>query len=827
MPNLFVGAYNASIAREIGSKVVSAWMPGKYPPNDEQQAVINWAMHDIGNGTVSALPGTGKTSLIILLLPHICSDPSDVTSSTMHAAGFRAWKNANKYKTIKVDGNKLSIMMDEMSRDEPLYKEQFSYIRKITSFAKLNGFGCAGFSAVEDVDAWSEMSEYYMLEDEIKNGCDPGRLIPLAQYLYTASIAQGDKLIDFDDQLLLPLFHKCKLPTYDWVIVDELQDLSRVRQELALRMMHKTSRFLGVGDPNQCQPGGTMVTLQGGHDTTMDSLKVGDVLVTYNREEGAFVGRQSQGRRVNKIAKRKYSGRMLAVSTPNNSTDCTPNHKWLVRWKRGTGKNVVYLMKKGDKYRVGWCQLFNSTRTNHLAQRSRIERADATWILSVHDSKAEASLQECKVAVQFGIPQVMFQQASGQVSHYTQKVLNDFWSWAGDLTGKAAVVLAHFGREAQYPHWNGGHKRLGRTTISEVQACNLLPEVMELPLYTGGKLIKWSKFEVDSYPYDGTVYSLDVADHHNYVADGILTCNSIYGFTGADCESMDRMTQMTNAKVFPLTLTYRCPQIVVEMVKQYIPAYRAHESNPVGEYKCCTLLPTAQPAPLLGGTPTATVADEGQAGMAGTTTTTTPSFWEFAPFTADDAVICRKNKPLVELCYTFLRKRIPARIEGREIGGGLIKLCTKWKVTQLEALEERLENYREREMEKFRAKKQDGRADDISDKVDTIMTLIDATRDEGGRSVSDLTGLIGRMFGDTPEGQKPACIVLSSVHKFKGREAKRVFILGRNAFMPSKLARTEQEKRQERNLIVVAMTRPLYTLVDVQVPADAGKKGRK
>ena len=42
----------------------------------------------------------------------------------------------------------------------------------------------------------------------------------------------------------------------------------------------------------------------------------------------------------------------------------------------------------------------------------------------------------------------------------------------------------------------------------------------------------WAPINVDHAQWSGIVYSLDVPKHHKYVADGLVTCNSIYSFRG-------------------------------------------------------------------------------------------------------------------------------------------------------------------------------------------------------------------------------------------------------------------------------------------------------
>jgi superfamily I DNA/RNA helicase len=68
--------------------------------------------------------------------------------------------------------------------------------------------------------------------------------------------------------------------------------------------------------------------------------------------------------------------------------------------------------------------------------------------------------------------------------------------------------------------------------------------------------------------------------------------------------------------------------------------------------------------------------------------------------------------------------------------------------------------------------------------------------------VGDLLEAIDALFQSKGRG-----ITLSSVHKSKGREWERVFILDFGTYMPSKYAKKDWQKIQENNLIYVAITR--------------------
>jgi len=262
---------------------------------------------------------------------------------------------------------------------------------------------------------------------------------------------------------------------------------------------------------------------------------------------------------------------------------------------------------------------------------------------------------------------------------------------------------------------------------------------------------------------------------------------AIYGFTGADVKSMDEIGKAMNSKTLPLNCTWRCPKTVVSLANQWVPDLTAAPQAPEGMVREITL-----------------------------------AEFDKEPLAAGDAILCRKSAPLIDVAYSLLRRGIPCRVEGRKIGEGLMKLAGRFKVKTLEALWNRLEEYRAKETQKWLAKEKEQKAADVADSVDTLMVIIDKMAEVKKTDVSDLMKFLDDMFTDVKPGDP--IVTLSTVHKSKGREWHRVFLLGRAKFMPSRWARKDWQLVQETNLMYVAVTRAKHELIDVVVPVEKIKE---
>lgn len=238
---------------------------------------------------------------------------------------------------------------------------------------------------------------------------------------------------------------------------------------------------------------------------------------------------------------------------------------------------------------------------------------------------------------------------------------------------------------------------------------------------------------------------------------------AIYGFRGADSDSMGLIAAEFGCVEMPLTVSYRCPKSVVNFAHQWVDYIEAAPGAVDGKVNELDR-------------------------------------WDNKVFAAGDLVVCRTTKPLVALAYRLIRDRIAAHVMGREIGQGLKKLVDKMRAKGVDALVEKLQEHRAREVAKAKAKDDDAKAAAISDKVECVLCIIEGL-DENNRTVPALLAAIDDIFSEATGGVK-----LATIHKAKGLEADRVFWLN-SSKCPAPWATREWQVQQEENLCYVAVTR--------------------
>lgn len=255
---------------------------------------------------------------------------------------------------------------------------------------------------------------------------------------------------------------------------------------------------------------------------------------------------------------------------------------------------------------------------------------------------------------------------------------------------------------------------------------------------------------------------------------------AIYGFTGASSDALDQIKEHFNTIELPLTVSYRCARSVVAHAQKLVSHIEAHPDAPEGSVSFIS-------------------EDEFSKLVPGPT----------------DAILCRNTKPLIQLALGYIKKGVAAHVEGRDIGSSLITLARRWtSVRTCEDLQKKLADWSKDEMIRLQERGDEQKIEAMLDRVESLYAIMESLAADD--SIQTLVDKINSIFKDT-EGRFVQSITLSTVHKAKGREWNKVWIYGRNVYMPSPFARQLWQIEQENNLIYVAITRAKRELVEVDL----------
>ena len=364
-----------------------------------------------------------------------------------------------------------------------------------------------------------------------------------------------------------------------------------------------------------------------------------------------------------------------------------------------------------------------------------------------------------------------------KATHTKVRELNPWADTVEDVERLAVLYDLLPGDEAWVKGWSEG--LFYEAVLEILKAAEEYTEAIDfadmifLPLRKGMVYPSYELVVVDE-AQDMTRPQLEIAKRAT-VKDGRMVIvgddrQAIYGFRGADSGALDRLKEQLNAVELGLKTTYRCGRAIVERAREYVPDFEA--------------APTVQDGVVRQAFPSEMIE-------------------QAAP---GDFVLSRLNAPLMGVALGLIRRGVRARIRGREIGKGLVEIVKKLRVQRIGEVAVEMERYVAKEMGKL------GKRDphlartkiaQLMDNADTINTLAETVG-----SVEELTRKLETLFNDE---QGAASVMCSTVHKAKGLEADRVWVL------------EETFKRggiEEENLRYVAYTRARHELVLVTMTKD-------
>lgn len=256
---------------------------------------------------------------------------------------------------------------------------------------------------------------------------------------------------------------------------------------------------------------------------------------------------------------------------------------------------------------------------------------------------------------------------------------------------------------------------------------------------------------------------------------------AIYGFRGADPSSIGRIEAETGATSLALTTTFRCPRQHVTKAQEVVPTIRAREEAPKG------------------------VIDE--------------AYVEALPEIAEpgDLVLSRRNAPLIRRCLQLLEEGTRAYVQDRSIAKGLVDVVDEATDRSSGGVQE-LGTGLER-VEAKAATIADGSGTD----AERIRQRAKAAKEIWARTGPDSLDQLKGILRTQAQPDKETAVRFSTVHRAKGQEAGRVFLL-----YPEEIGQAKSsihwKQKQAQNCRYVALTRAQKSLIFLRETEEAGRE---
>lgn len=722
-----------------------------------------------------------------------------------YIVSYKYFKDIDKY------GFFISVnTFDEMVYAKELFEQRFGRIFDIKNYIKssyliprdqdwffdlIKEYIPKSFKDIISEKYWPETGKYTYKPNYSQQYCGTvGRIRPENKMADVYDITVEDNNNYFITSVDSTSFRKRSKDMIVGFLTHNCQDYNRAQQYMLNKIVKKDKgRLISVGDPHQCQPKGTKVLMSDGTEKNIEDIVVGDRVISYERKhKSTFLGiycnekyREKYAPKIEETSKRLFNSKLIVIESNNKTTKYTENHRCFVRFRKDKIKGyVLYLMEYNGYFRIGITPLWTKDLNGSLTMRAKSENAEKFWLLNIYETKSDAYFDEQYYSLIYGIPQMIFKYRMNGNSR--QNVIDKFYSRfdKNKLYNSSLNLLKDFNRFYEYPIWVKNNKNyVSKVHMFQIHACNIIQDYMEVIHFnennisyrTHGnnkkrdKIIKPDYKKIDKLyyeEYNDYVYSLKVSKYESYVADGILTHNSIYFFNGSSSDAFNWFREKENTIELPLTTSYRSAKSIIQLAQTLVPQIQFKHDAEDGEVREGSVLELAKPG---------------------------------------DFVLARKNKPLVILLFDFLKRNQVATIRGNDIGNKIAETLKKYKsISELDkGLTTKLNDMRDNLINNLGVidYRSDQRYISLDDNIGIIRFLMSNTG-----TIEKIIHKISLIFSDNPQG-----IILSTIHKSKGLEADTVFIIKPDEIrLKTPVAEVAQ---QEKNLEYIAYTRAKNTLI--------------
>ena len=276
---------------------ISLDLPSPTPPalsphcTNEQRLCIDFIHQSTGHLVIDSVAGSGKSftlieqcvainhyfpsatiALVMFNSKNVPEMQAKITKrgvlkctvGTVHKFGFDAYKA--EHGPCQVNRDKAHDAATILNKRYKFTFEDVNSIIKMVSLAKDTGIASTPSEEIS-LDQWRHIIENYEISFK-QEGISLSHVFSFAQDLFFETINDTSS-VDFSDMIALPLYHSYPFRQYDFVLVDEAQDINRCRLLAIIQMLKpQTGRLIAVGDRHQ-----SIYAFTGADSKSLDNIK--------------------------------------------------------------------------------------------------------------------------------------------------------------------------------------------------------------------------------------------------------------------------------------------------------------------------------------------------------------------------------------------------------------------------------------------------------------------------------------------------------------------------------------------------------------------------
>lgn len=236
-----------------------------FNPSSYQSAIFEWLEKGQGSCVVSAVPGSGKTTTLVKgasFVPiwfragflafnkHIARElegrlPEHIKASTIHSLGLSSISRHYR-RPINLEKSKYSILIREFLKEKGIFDElefklELDRLKKLIKFTQLTLT-----NPLDDLELRKLCHNYGIPTRGNWDLVQEGVAKILEQGLNDAKHS-----ISYDDMVWLPTVLNLPVKGFNFLFIDEAQDLNQAQLALVLKAHKEGARGIFVGDPHQ------------------------------------------------------------------------------------------------------------------------------------------------------------------------------------------------------------------------------------------------------------------------------------------------------------------------------------------------------------------------------------------------------------------------------------------------------------------------------------------------------------------------------------------------------------------------------------------------